>query len=556
MSYFDQCLPKIVKIDDGSGLAITRASLAAMTPDEFAALDNQEDLQRVYANATEKGMRGATAQYLDALWLGRAKNFSGSLRKTPVSDSQSIIAPFITFKQRSNVNAGYFEIESGVTVAGGYHWTVTVKNNSAWYQTLTSAARIDRFFKPGKYVYVLAVLASGAASQVAMKIISVADATALGVVKATVVLEPNVTSTGDWAGYTAAEKLPFQPTAGLLIIGTNSVSNYESDCVGIAPNLSLSLIHFWLQTNRSGFTVNSEYVKAIQAKNANEFWKVFKTMPVSEQVQQMDAVNTRELYHTLMFGGPINEYQNVNDWQDTGKLPDVVDILETSAVIEKKANVLGIEYQLALCNRVVDFAGQPLNFNTLGESLYQMLQYRKADRNSTTDNVLVMQTDRFTASLIQQMHLVYWKAKFGVEYRHELDANAAIGKSSGISFRSYEFPDWDLTLDVVVDNYFNDLLSAAPAAHRGAVRYAWFLDYSDIDWGVVQTRKVQREYPPRQGLPEGYKCVIDYNEAVINLESMKFTVCVYRPERSLIIKNFSTACPVSPLVTTCSAYTG
>lgn len=58
MSYFNACLPTFARVPDGSGLSLTRASFDPLTPDAFAALGNQEDLQRVYSTAAEIKMRG------------------------------------------------------------------------------------------------------------------------------------------------------------------------------------------------------------------------------------------------------------------------------------------------------------------------------------------------------------------------------------------------------------------------------------------------------------------------------------------------------------------
>ena len=101
MAYFNQCLPKVVNIRDGSGCSITRATLDAMTPDQFAALGDQEDLQRVYATATEAKMRGVHQRYIDQLLMGRLKYYGDRVNKTNIGGSQSIIQPFITQRQKT-----------------------------------------------------------------------------------------------------------------------------------------------------------------------------------------------------------------------------------------------------------------------------------------------------------------------------------------------------------------------------------------------------------------------------------------------------------------------
>jgi hypothetical protein len=128
MSYFNQCLPRVLNVRDGSGCSITRATLDAMTPDEFAALGDQEDLQRVYANATEAKMRGVNQRFIDELLMGRLKYYGDRVTKINIGGPQSIIQPFITMKQKTVVNSAYFNITAGEDV-NGYRWQVTVGNN-------------------------------------------------------------------------------------------------------------------------------------------------------------------------------------------------------------------------------------------------------------------------------------------------------------------------------------------------------------------------------------------------------------------------------------------
>src|SRR5690606_33001262 len=101
-----------------------------------------------------------------------------------------------------------------------YRWVLTLKNNSLFSQQ--ALRRIDRYFVPGLHVIAQFVNSStGASTSSVLKIISSVDATAGGVAKATVVVEPNVTST-TFAGYTSSQKAAFQPTGGLVMVGANS----------------------------------------------------------------------------------------------------------------------------------------------------------------------------------------------------------------------------------------------------------------------------------------------------------------------------------------------
>lgn len=543
MAYFNQCLPKVVNIRDGSGCSFTRASAVAMTPDEFAALGDQEDLQRVYAQATEAGMRGVVQKPISMILQGRLRDFTQKVSQINIGQPKSIIAPYIPYRQKTVVNSGYFQIESG-SDNNGYRWNINVINtDSPWQNALP---RIDRYFIAGKYIFATFLSAGGVAVNSAFKVISSVDATSGGVSRATVVLEPNVTS-ATFAGYTAQQKSVWQPTGGMLMTGANSISDYEQWCNNNAINNPNNLIFFWLQTARKSSIVSSEYMKAIQAPNMNEFFKVFNMLPYAEQLVQQTKIYYEEWWTSIFKGQPINEYQDVNNWQGPNKLPEVTDIDDPSCVLEYKANAEGIEYQLSKCGRIVDFAGQPLNFDSLSESLYNLKRNREATSGqSDSVEVIPVQFDRGTANGTKKIFAEYYKAKYGITYTQEIGKGPAekFAQTSGLSVNTYDFDEAGVQLDAVSDPFFNDLLLATPDAHKNANRYAWFLDYSDIDIGIAKTASVTRLFPDPKVIPSDYRCVIAMNEKTYKLESTTWTTSVYRPERHLIAKNFSSECPV------------
>lgn len=553
MAYFNQCLPKVVNIRDGSGCSFTRASASVMTPDQFAALGDQENLQRVYATAAEAGMRGVQMRPISQILLGRLRDFSQKVSQINIGQPKSILAPYVPYRQKTVVNSGYFQVESG-SDNNGYRWNVVAINNAAFYQQ--TLARIDRYFIPGNYVFIDFVSATGVATSSAFKIISSTDATADGVAKATLVLEPNVTS-ATFATYTSAQKLAWQPTGGIILCGTNSISDYESWCYNGAVDNPNNMIFYWLQTSRLAHVVSSEYLKAIQAPNMNDFFKVFNMLPYADQLVQQDKRFFEEWWMSVFKGKPINEFQDVNGWQGANKLPQVVDIDDSNCVLEYKANAEGIEYQLSKCSRTVDLAGAPLNFDTLSEMLYQLKRNRESTSQSDSVGVIPMQTDRNTANKVKQIFAAYYKAKYGITYTQEIGKGPAeeFSRTSGLAVNTYDFDEAGVELDVVSDPFFHDLLLATPTAHQNAVRYAWFLDYSDIDIGIAKTEQVTRKFPDPKAIPSDWKCVIALNEKTYKLKSQTWTTAVYRPERHLIVKNFSSACPRLS-VAGCSVYSG
>lgn len=553
VSYFNQSLPSIVNIRDGSGTAITRATLKAMTLAEYEALGDQEDLQRVYANAAEAKMRGVTQPYINKLLMGRLKNYSGQVNRVNLGGPQSIIQPFIVKRQKTVVNSNWFEIEAGADV-NGYRRTITVKNNALFSQQ--ALPRIDRYFLTGNTVIVAFVGASGAAYSSHFVVISAVDATAGGVSKATVTIEPTTVTSATFAGYTDDQKAAFQPTGGLVVLGTNSVSDYQAWCPVGAVDNNGGFRKYWVQNSRKAHSVTKEYLKAIAAKNANEFFKTFSTLPYAEQLKQQDIRFNREWWTSVMWGQP-DEGQD-DTWQTNGKLREVNDIVDGN-LLEYNARAEGIEYLLAKDSRVIDYAGQPLNLDTLGEYLYQLKRHRQ-ETSDTDDPVqeIVLQADKGTANNFKAVIADYYRKKYGISYTQEIGkgGNEEFMQTSGLDVNSYDLDDHGgVKLTVISDPTLFDMAQAAPAAHRGAARYAMLLDWSDIDVAITKSAAVDHEYPSPNDVPSDFKCVIARNERNIKLYSQAWTVVIDRPERHLMLKNFSTACPTMHY-TSCTAYAG
>ena len=563
-TYFADCLPKIAKIRDGSGCSFTRASYNVMTLDEFAALGDQENLQTVYARAAETKQRGVVEKSIAQLLQGRMKDYGQLIKPANVPGSQSIIAPYIVKKQRHVVNAGYFKVTAGsandpATTTGftsGYHWVITVQiTDSPWQVPLDA---LERYFIPGNAVLIDSLATSGAARSAQFTVVAAYNADNGATKAATVVLAPNVTPT-TFAGYTAGQKAAWQPTGGVVQVGANSVSDFESHCYNDPVNNNVKLMLYWLQTMRQSQIVSDEYLKAIDAPNANEFFKVFSMLPYAEQVKQQNKLFNDRWWVSIFKGQAINEYQNSEQWQgiNGGGVPKVYDIDDPSCLLEYKANAIGIEPQLQACGRVVDMAGAQLDFDSLREMVYQLKRHREGTNNGETVDVLPIQTDRDTANRIKTLFASKEAKQYGISYNRNFSSKEALefSKSTGLAVNSYDWDEAGVSLDIVADPFFSDLLYATPAAHRSVNRYMWLLDYSDIDVGIAKTESRLKVYPNDKVVDDLWKCTIKTNEKQRRLESTTFTVAVHNPDRHLIIRNFSDSCP-KLTVQGCSVYEG
>ena len=551
MSYFNACLPTFARVPDGSGLSLTRASFTPLTPDAFAALGNQEDLQRVYSTAAEIKMRGYNPTFMDKVLMGRLKDYKSMVNKISVGP-QSIIQPFITFKQRGAINSGVYEIESGVDQGDGWRWVLTVKNISAAWQKATP--KIDTQFQVGNTIIAQFITASGASVTRHLEITAVANADSGGTAKAAVTVKPLVSS-ATFAGYSSPTKATYRPTGGIVLLGTNSVSDYRSwaNQPGVYNNLALR--HFWFQTSKKVFTTHDAYEEALKAPNANEFFKVFGTMSNADRIKQYDIKFQRELSNTAFWGQPLEGQDPNADWKSS--LRQVTDP-DGGEVLEYEAQLEGIEHQLNTCGRVVDMNGAPLNFDTLEELLYGTKRNRQ-ETNITSDSIydIDMGVDMKTASSIKKTLADAYKKKFGLSYTQEIGrgTNEKFAEAHGIAVNSFDFEEWGFRLNVMTDPFFYDLTMSQPAAHRRASRYAFVIDWSDIDWFTVKTNSRDTEFPPKNVTLDSTRYVIEMNHKRVRQESITHGVKVDVPERHLILKGFSDGC-VQKTVAPCSTYEG
>jgi hypothetical protein len=430
---------------------------------------------------------------------------------------------------------------------------------------------LGRFFLPGMFIMVETngngiYQGPGADSDsysVQMEVIgakSITNATVNGVAgyeAAEVIVKPSVDK-GTWGGYngtgplnsgTAAEKLlkqKHQPIAGTLSILANSVSDYEKWCdQGPAIN-DLNLVEYWQQTMRWTHCYNDEYLKALEAPYASDWFKNFRSLPLAQQRKQQEMLHERAFYNTVFYGQAINDKQTVNGYTD---LPKVYDSADVTCHLEYKANTLGIRTQLNECGRVHPGANAALNIDTILEAAYAVKRERE-NTAGTVDTIDAM-TDRFTAAKIHDIMIKYYKAKYSADITLFIQAGQKLTDSVtgkvAYTYNKYDIPDHGLSLAVFTDPYFDDRLTATTGAPtslatgiKTRARTFWMIDWSDIAINIIKTNSVRRQTDVDNDI---YNCVIQPNVNHYILNSKTFEVRVGNPNRHVVIENFTDGCP-------------
>lgn len=554
MSVWSQCSPRVISVSESCGCTLTRASITGITPAAFEALGTQEiDFHRLIGQAAEAKMIGVPERPLRDLLMSNIKNIKGALGKEPVQN-QSVILPYIYRTQKTNVNSNYFSIESGVapTDAGigsvpAHAWNLKVNTGPSPFKS--PLQNLEKYFLPGQTIFVLTLedpTGTKIARTLQYQIIRAVNADSGGVSKATVTVVPNYTA-GGFSALTSGEKAVYHPTTigGTVLVGANSVSDYESWCNNEPAENNRKLLTYFIQTSRETLCYNDEYLKALNAAYTSEYFKKFRELPLAEQNRLQRAQSERKWLNSVFYGQRINELQAPETYTS---LPQVTDIEDPSCVYEYKANALGVRTQLGDCSRITDSQGAALDLDFVFEMLYNLKRNREITGGSI--QTIDAMTDRLTADTIRQLMSGYYKAKYGVDTTRYYTVGQQLKFDNQVLFNYdlYQVPEVGIELAVFNDAYFNDHLAAFTDGTSGTTdvksrgRKLWLLDWSDISIGIAGTNSVKRNYPdPTTNAL--YKCVITPNVKHYELRSTKWTVMVEDPNRHAIVENFSDACP-------------
>lgn len=559
-------LPRIVKVDGSTGCTLTNASIKGMTPAEFEGLGNKEiDLARVIASAAEAKILGVQERGLPTLLRSSITNIKPLLNQQKV-ETQSLILPYIQRRQRSYINSNYFSGSSGTASAlagqSGNHpglWECSVDvGDSPW---ATDIKLINRYFLPGSTVLVSSWDDSKTAKDLVFKVVSAIDATDASGTKATLTLEPNITAAG-YNALSASDKTAYQFVVGVVQTGANSINDFEEWCYNQPSDMSNQLIVNWLQTTRESRVVDDQYkatLDSILSGKVNPFLQNFVYQPIAEQNKRASQLSDEAWMRSVWYGQKINEHQTPETYMNLPAITDPEGGREGSTsygsecVLEYKCNSLGLHTQLKDANRIVDRQGEALDLDYLFQQLYFLKRNREADGDSIS--VIDVMTDRITANNIFTVMNNYYKAKYGWETTRNVAINEKI-THDGImlfNYNMYDIPEVGVQLAVFHDQYFDDLISATPVDtsvagydSKSRSRALWLLDWSDIRVGVAGTNSVTRRNPSPEVM-DAYRCRMNAVIKEFSLRSTTWTTMMDRPQRHLIIQNFSDA---DPTVTT------
>jgi hypothetical protein len=535
-----------------------------MTPAKIEELADTGFMEAafLYRQMTHGRLAGVKEDPLLDLLLSRVKGVGNERIKASMGsgDSKSFFLPYIMRLQEDVVNANAFKIIAGSAGTGhSGSWKIVV-TNSGWNVAGTSPVpayisnlqKIHRYFLEREGVVLLH--SNGATDAVApmMKVANSIDTTSnpahggAGTPSAEVTLIPYYTDAGFAADIATVPALLsiYQPEEGVVMCGTNTVSDYESWCHNQPVDMSKRIKIYWNQTSRFTRCWDDEYEKFlgyIFEGKVNPYIEKFKELPMAEQNKKMQAQYQKKVRNTMFYGVPINEFQTEERYRD---LPQINDP-RTGHFLEYQAQSKGIRTQIGECGRVLDLGGAALNFNALEEMLYQLKRHREVD-GGTVEEIDVM-TDRGTANRLKGLMSRYYQAKYGTMARSHFGPSDPIRFEDQILWhrQSYDFDASHVRLNVLVENSMSDhkiYFQGAGAPNPARGNNMWFLDWSDIQVGVSEVNSRRSHTPDLESDPD-FKCIIKANITHYEMESMTFAPIVQDETRHLVLENFSDDCP-------------
>lgn len=480
------------------------------------------------------------------------------IQRRPVKGNKSMVYPFIQMTQRRNINIQHWLVTAGAPTpgagSGGAHpglWDLTITNHTGDFAS--TLPNISGYFLPGRTLFVDYLSSAAASVNLAYKIIASSQVGTTAVVT----VEPNYTAAG-WAALSAPDKLKFQ-IGGLAggaaeagagaHVGANSISDYESYREQDQAINNLSLLNFPMQTSRIKWEYTDQWLKFLNNPNMGSYFKKYWQLPEAEQRRQHQKIYDAALMESVFFGQRINENQSaVGDaYQD---LPTVIDPANENCELEYKTNVEGIQTQLVNCGRFIDKAGGPLDLDQLFAQLYLVKRAREADGGEVTD--IDIMTDRFTAGNLEKALSDFLKKYYGLTVVDFVTNGKVLDqdrKLTVFNYRQWTLPQefGGIRLNIFTQTYFDDRLGAFSA--NSAHRMLWVIDWTDIFMGIIKTN--QRNTQTNEA-DEIYRYIISINKKHVMNQSITWSLIMQDPNRHLIVRNFSAACP-SVTVSLCPA---
>ncbi len=544
---FAKCAPNLATNIKECG-SVTVCSAKPMVQSELANYTRTGDMSALIKHDMENKMCDTQQNGLYDFLMANKVNVSKKVQFDKVTSGEWSIRPYVLARQYSAINNGYWYVQNGVSVQGT-RWQVDVSST-------TNIPADLRSFPVGQRVYIAGLTGPGTKTMTAWTIVqAVVSPTVSNAIELT--LQPQ-----NAGSYLSGSRLQ-SPVTGLLVRGTNNVSDFEKFCQEPPAYLNWKNVPFWYETQRTSMCRSTQYEKWRKyLLEDNALYAEFGDLTEIEKNRQLGKDWQMRLVETMFWGKKISANQSLANYN----LLDPILAYDGSpfglgvdggTCVGVRANIIGIYEQLAECNRVVDLQGAQLNLIALFNELYNMKRIREGATGKYVEQFDLF-TDSQTAHAINQAMIAYYNAETGGNTRYVMGVNdmpqAAFNRDQdiqkaqfGFNYRSYNLMYPALRINIITHYFFDDYLTANTyAGQTNAGRMLLVLDFTTIYPGIAASnRKVWNtgELKTLAAINSDYGCVMDVNTQEQTLTSVTMTMIVECPAGQLWLENFSNAIP-------------
>ncbi len=500
--------------------------------------DNYRVMQGLLEHDFEIRMCEAVQNGLYDFLMANKVNMSKRINYRKFDSGYAEIEPFVMARQYSPINDAYWLVNDGE--ASGQNWSVQI--------TSTTNIPIDaRAWPVGQRVYIDGISEGGSATKTAWAVVSVTtydDNTAVLVL-----------SSQNTNSYLPADKLT-SPVNGIMVRGTNNVSDYEKFCNEAPAYLNWKNVPFWWETKRNSLCTSSNYLKWKKSVMENPLYAEFGDLSEIERNKQLGVDFQKRVVNDFFWGKalPYQDLSTFNSLEQIEAFDGTGLGVDGGTCQGRRANAIGVYEQMAQCNRIADLQGESVNLNTLFNTLYDIQRVRNSNGSSAANSIDIF-TDSVTADQFNDSMVLYYSGKLNNTFRTTQDL-ASKGDASplfhqaevknaefGFAYRSYRLAFPNITINVITHYFFDDYYTAQHRAGQDNVgRMLWVLDFTGIYPGILATNKmVQRtgDLKTLASINPDFACVMKVPTKEQTLMSVTSTVVVECPMGNLIIENFA-----------------
>jgi len=542
---------------------ITRANIAYLTPDLLESMYTAgglwAELDAWFKTAIEMKACGVkTYAMYDWIMSSAVKGKGAMVGRTPISNTVSLLHPFIMGKQSSVINTDFWAISTGF-VQSAYTADVTGPLASGDLATGVAGDRVVRivspygveldskWFNPGTVIHII-TREGGVVGDGAWKVLAAATAADNSYT--------DVLVTSQNAG--SAAVYDTTPTAGLVLLGLNNVHDVEKWCYNLPNWDSTKMVPFWIQTFRRTRCVDSEYIKfynRLRTSGANEAFRQFGDIDLAKRNAQDELEHKKRFVNHFFFSKPLNANQTQALYRS---LPEIttptgfsVDPGTGGKLMAVRAENIGVLEQLRRCGRVKDLLGHALNFYEFLDENYRIMRARESNGRQVTD--IDWYTDSVTAANLQTAFMQYWKQESLEQLRLTMEFNKVT--ALGMKYMSfYAKHPVGVRINIIVDKFFDDFRSANKGLTTGSQEQAGVMllcldigQGGSIYWAQIKSNRKSYTVGDLDNLAKidkDWACVMEAVTKEVTLISDTGTVIVECPQESLWIWGMADAVPI------------